>query len=129
VKQNKKSEDVLNDHENKGEINMKFEPIKGYIQGCLSCSQAPVEKLDLDTTVSFDTFDDVIVYIGDTELNYYLEDKDEITLREFVNRYRELIERTDAFMFSQEGALHGEIYEYNKEDSKFYLVKRTQGWA
>ena len=52
-----------------------------------------------------------------------------MALKDLCEIYKEIINISDAFLITFESALHGEVYELNKQDNKFYLVKRTEGWC
>ena len=109
---------------------MKFAPIKPTVVGCLNCSNVPEKTLNMEDKVSFDFTDSITCYIGNELLElHFHEELEDITLKEICEKYKEIIDRTDAFLVTFESALHGEVYELNKEDNKFYLVDRTTGWC
>jgi hypothetical protein len=113
---------------------MKFKPLeKPVMVGCANCSPVPTNTLDLGEKVDFDCMYGLIgakVYIEEHEYNYYFDNsKPEITLRELVKEFKKDIEICDSFCIEFTTALHGEIYEFNKEDYLFYLIEQTMGWA
>lgn len=113
---------------------MKFKPLeKAYVVGCLNCSPVPIKKLNLTEVVDFDIMyglHGIKIYIGDHVYYYYFNsNREECTLEEIVKEFKKDIELCDSFCIEFESAMHGEIYEFNKEDSLFYLIEQTQGWA
>ena len=109
---------------------MKFEPIKPNICGCLNCSSLPEKTLNMEDKVSIEFTDSISCYIGNDLLLLSLDKEiHDMVLKDLCEIYKEIINRSDAFLITFESALHGEVYELNKQDNKFYLVKRTEGWC
>lgn len=113
---------------------MKFKPLeKVSFVGCANCSPLATKKLDLNEEVDFDIMyglHGAKIYIGEHKYIHWFDgDKKECTLGDIVKEYEKEIEICDSFCIEFESALHGEIYEFNKEDNLFYLIEQTQGWA
>lgn len=118
---------------------MRRKPIEEpKFMGCLNCSPMATVKQDKNKVqfIGFDYglcniylyekgIDEPIEvhYLGDIIKNY------QTTLAEIERVFAREIDIYDYIEIDFISALRGEVYEFNKEDSEWYLVEQNQGWA
>lgn len=118
---------------------MRRKPIEEpKFMGCLNCSPMPTVKQDKYETqyIGFD-YGLCNIYLyekgNDEPVEiHYLGDiikKDETTFAEIEKVFAIEIDIYDYIEVDFTSALRGEEYEYNKEDSEWYLTGQNQGWA
>lgn len=92
--------------------------------GCLTCGKIPAKVLNKNKILY--GYPNLSTIAFDENKHYTVED---ITVKQIERNYRKEIEQSNCTVLEIEGALHGEIYEYNKDDGNWYLVKQTKGYA
>jgi len=105
---------------------VKYKPITNpEFAGCLNCSSTPHTTLDKTKTIL--VYGWIVLKIQgkrDKVFYDYIESPNKL-----FKKYKGLILRSECTLLEVSGMLHGEVYEFNKEDSQWYLVEQNQGLA
>lgn len=106
---------------------MKHTPIENpRFTGCLTCGRVPPKiwperrKIVIYGMVTLD--------IDGKQKHTYL-DSEVTTLYQLRKKHQAAIDKAECVTVDINTPLHGEIYELNKDDGKWYLVRQHQGFA
>ena len=94
--------------------------------GCLNCSSKPTTKLNKYNPIYVYGF--IILNIKGKR-SKFIPDDEGIRPVEIYKKYKGLLLKSDCSTLEVSGMLHGEVYEFNKEDREWYLIEQNQGLA
>jgi len=95
--------------------------------GCLNCSPVPSKALPKTTSLDIG-FGMVTLEIDDETVWYEMESNKNVNW--LTKRYKKNLESAaKCSTLHFETPLHDELYEYNKNDGEWYLVKQGMGFA
>ena len=99
---------------------MKHKPIKPRLVGCLTCSPVPPAVLPRTRRIKYGW----LVLECDGELVKFWSDGKSPSPKVIERLYREQIAKAEWVTLGIWTYMHYEVYELNKDDGKWYLVKQ-----
>lgn len=109
---------------------MKRKPIKKpKFYGCLNCSPLPEPVLSLENGWYGGGVHKLVVKIDDDFEYEATEEDGYFTVAEITKRFGDRLAKCKYAEIQHITPLHYEVYEYNIEDCKWYLVKQGLGYA